>query len=342
MHPVLFNIGEIQIRSFGVFLLIAFLLAEYIVWRQGSKKGYNEEKLLDLGIVCFIYAFVFARIGYFLFHLDQFGDNFFRLFFIWEGGLDFSFGLIGGLIGYYYFIRRNKWSFFEVGDFFALAFLVAYLIGRIGSYFNEPTVKGKFLPFNQSRTGLVIVETLVLLVILVFLIYLYQNKDKFLRFYNLAFWKQNLKKLSLRSKKDGGKSEDPQVPPVIFSGIEHSPINKNQSVLTIRSGAVFFLALILLMFDRLIFSLLGNVDGFSFISNLVIIVLCLLGLFLYKTDQLIRLERWLRLAQSSVKHFKLSRQPKKEKGVANTPLSVQELPKEIKIKRQTKFKFKRN
>src|SRR3990167_668233 len=82
MLPIIFDIGPVAIRSFGLFLTVGYLLGTFFVWREGKRQGYNEEKLLDLCILILIGALVGARLYFVAFHYEAFRDDFLRIFVI--------------------------------------------------------------------------------------------------------------------------------------------------------------------------------------------------------------------------------------------------------------------
>lgn len=307
MGSVLLDIGGIQIRSFGVFLLLGFLIAEYIVWREGSKKGYNEEKLLDLGIICFLYAFIFSRLGYVLLNLGAYSDNFLRIFAFWEGGLDFNFGLIGGLIGFYYFIRRNKWSFFEVADFFALAAFCGYFIGLIGNYLNNsaPIYNSSFLNsfFNirgDNRVPSPVFELLTTLILLLGIFYLYIHKENFLLKGYLGTLTHNGRKRLYALFRRGSTDTI-----LVSNDQKTEKAYPTPRTIKIKSGGVFFIAIILLLVSRTLFALFSNVNSFFLFFNLGMILISVLGLYLFHKEKLNQLEKGLSLVQASLKSVKL-------------------------------------
>jgi len=134
MLPIIFDIGPVAIRSFGLFLTVGYLLGTFFVWREGKRQGYNEEKLLDLCILILIGALVGARLYFVAFHYEAFRDDFLRIFAIWSGGLSFHGSILGGLLALYLYTKRRKWPFFQVADIIATAATLAFVIGRIGSF----------------------------------------------------------------------------------------------------------------------------------------------------------------------------------------------------------------
>lgn len=186
MLPILINLGPIQIRSFGVFLVLAFLLGTFILWREGQKQGYNEEKLLDMAVVSIFSGFIGARVYYVLTNWVYYSGRLSDAFKFWEGGLAFHGALLGGGIGVWWFTRRNKWPFLQVADFASLAVLLGEIIGKIGSFLNgdDYGLPSK-LPWAVQIPGVIglrhpspIYELIVLLIIYIFLLKKYRVKER--------------------------------------------------------------------------------------------------------------------------------------------------------------------
>lgn len=186
MLPILINLGPIQIRSFGVFLVLAFLLATFVLWREGQKQGYNEEKLLDLALISIFSGFIGARVYYVLTNWAYYSGRFGDAFKFWEGGLAFHGALLGGFLGVWWFTRRNKWPFLQVADFASLAVLLGEIIGKIGSLLNgdDYGLQSK-LPWAIQIPGVIgqrhpspIYEAIILLIIYIFLLKKYRVKER--------------------------------------------------------------------------------------------------------------------------------------------------------------------
>src|SRR3990167_4957649 len=119
MLPILFKLGPITIYSFGFFLTLAYLAATFILWREGKRQGYNEEKLLDLSVISLIAALVGGRIYYVLINWQQFADEPGSILAFWQGYneeklLDLSvISLIAALVGgriYYVLINWQQFA----------------------------------------------------------------------------------------------------------------------------------------------------------------------------------------------------------------------------------------
>jgi phosphatidylglycerol:prolipoprotein diacylglycerol transferase len=57
-----------------------------------------------------------------------------RIFFVWEGGLVFYGGVLAALVVAAVFARRERWSFWQVGDIFAPALAIGHALGRLGCF----------------------------------------------------------------------------------------------------------------------------------------------------------------------------------------------------------------
>lgn len=134
MYPILFNLGPLTIRSYGLFLVLAFILGSYIVWKEGKRGGYNEEKLLDFAVVVLVFSLIGARIYYILLNPGVFLEEPLKSFFLWQGGFAFHGALIGGIIGGYIYTRRVKWPFYQIADMTVIAASLGSGVAKVGAF----------------------------------------------------------------------------------------------------------------------------------------------------------------------------------------------------------------
>lgn len=134
MFPILFKIGPVTIYSFGFFLTLSYLAATFILWREGKRRGYNPEKLLDLSVISLVAAIVGARAYYVLLNWGFFADDLQSIFAFWQGGLGFHGALVGVLMVGAYFVNRWKWAFFQIADVGSLSASAALILGKIGTF----------------------------------------------------------------------------------------------------------------------------------------------------------------------------------------------------------------
>ncbi|HEX7455906.1 MAG TPA: prolipoprotein diacylglyceryl transferase [Candidatus Nanoarchaeia archaeon] len=156
MIPVLFEIGPVTIYSFGFFLTLAYLVATFILWREGKRQGYNEEKLLDLSVISLVAALVGGRFYFLLLNWSLFADEPTSAFAFWQGGFAYHGSLVAAMLVAVYFVKRWKWSFFQIADIASLSGAAAMVLGKIGAFLAGLDYgKETTLPWAVSLPGLI-------------------------------------------------------------------------------------------------------------------------------------------------------------------------------------------
>lgn len=186
MLPVLISLGPIQIRTYGFILVLSFLVGTFILWREGQKQGYNEDKLLDLSLTLIISGFVGSRIYYVVTNWGYYSTRMSQILQFWQGGLSLHGAIIGGVIALWWFCRKNKWPFLQVADFVTLGTMLGLIVGKLGSFLNGDdygTVSQ--LPWAVSIPGVIgkrhpspIYEAILAFLVYYFLLKKYRTKEK--------------------------------------------------------------------------------------------------------------------------------------------------------------------
>lgn len=137
INAVIFEIGPLALRWYGVMYLIGFLAAFWLANRRLSRTDWSKEQLSDLLFYGFMGVVLGGRIGYVLFYnFSVFLDNPLYLFRIWEGGMSFHGGCLGVIVATYCYSKRRGWSFLRVGDFIAPLVPIGLGAGRVGNFIN--------------------------------------------------------------------------------------------------------------------------------------------------------------------------------------------------------------
>ncbi len=183
IDPIIFSVGPLSVRWYGLMYLIAFLLANWLANRAADKpgSGWTREQVSDLMFYGFLGVVLGGRIGYVLFY--QFGawlDDPTYLFRIWEGGMSFHGGVLGVLTAMAIFARKTGKNFLQLGDFVVILLPLGLGAGRIGNFINaelwgRPTEvpwavlfpNAGALPRHPSQLYEFLLEGLVLFVMLV-------------------------------------------------------------------------------------------------------------------------------------------------------------------------------
>lgn len=139
INPVAFEIGPVKIHWYGLMYLLGFGSA-WLLGRLRAKdpwRNWSAAAVDDLLFYVALGVIVGGRLGYVLFYdLGRFADDPSMILRIWQGGMSFHGGLIGVLIGMWWFARSRGRTFFQVADFVAPLVPPGILFGRLGNFIN--------------------------------------------------------------------------------------------------------------------------------------------------------------------------------------------------------------
>ncbi|MFP4175590.1 MAG: prolipoprotein diacylglyceryl transferase [Candidatus Brocadiia bacterium] len=143
MYPYLIDIplpwgGELTVASYGVMIMLGFLLALYIGRGRAARMGVDPVALFDSAVVGLFGGVVGARLFYVIQFWEEagFGANPLEIIRIDRGGLVFYGGLIGGGIGFFLMAFRRKLPIRATLTVAASVVPLAHTFGRIGCFLN--------------------------------------------------------------------------------------------------------------------------------------------------------------------------------------------------------------
>lgn len=176
MYPILFQYNNFQISTYGLMLMLAFIIANYLLKKYLITQDVNPK----IGEDIIFYAAIGGIVGSKIFYIIEYYDsgegynNVLGLFSMFKGiftlninlfiqgisdfgsGLVFLGGLIGGMITVtlYVFIKNLKWRL--VADWVAPYLILGQGIGRLGCFFvgccyGHPTTIGWLFSFPHGR-----------------------------------------------------------------------------------------------------------------------------------------------------------------------------------------------
>jgi phosphatidylglycerol:prolipoprotein diacylglycerol transferase len=134
MKPVLFQLGPFPVSSFGVFLLLAFVVGIVLLRTRTRRLGWDAGEVLDLSLYTIIGGVIGARIGYVLINLGDFAGDPARMFTIWrDAGLTYYGALVGGAVVAALYGRIRGWRLGVIADAAAPSLALGYAIAMIGT-----------------------------------------------------------------------------------------------------------------------------------------------------------------------------------------------------------------
>lgn len=136
MRPILIQIGELAIPSYGVMLVFSFIVAIILVRRTAKKFGIPPITIDDLVFYLMLGVIVGGRALYVIFHWAQYGNDILGIFRIWEGGMMFFGGLVGGFLAVMFYLKKEKIPMLKITDIMAPAIALGQFFTRIGCFLN--------------------------------------------------------------------------------------------------------------------------------------------------------------------------------------------------------------
>ncbi|MBW6458036.1 MAG: prolipoprotein diacylglyceryl transferase, partial [FCB group bacterium] len=146
IKPYLFQIGNFQLRYYGLMYVIGFVI--FAIWMRKQIKDktvdLTKEQFDSLFSWLILALLIGARLGYVLFYNPLYYLQH-PLQIIWPfqdgrlvgfSGMSFHGGLIGCILGGWIWTRKNKKDFFEVGGHVVTMAPLGLFFGRIGNFLN--------------------------------------------------------------------------------------------------------------------------------------------------------------------------------------------------------------
>ncbi|MBW7996586.1 MAG: prolipoprotein diacylglyceryl transferase [Candidatus Glassbacteria bacterium] len=134
MHPVIFRLGPLEIKSYGVMLAVSFLVGYLFARKRAVHRGIRQEALLDLCFWILLSAIVGSRAFYIATHWDQYADSPLGAFSIWEGGLSMMGGVLMALAVGWLFLKKAGVRFTQMADVVAPSIALGIGLTRIGCF----------------------------------------------------------------------------------------------------------------------------------------------------------------------------------------------------------------
>jgi len=138
INPVLFSILGLDIRYYGLFYVIGFIIVYFFMkyLAKERKLGLSKDEILDFLFYILIGGLIGARIGYVISHFSNYSGNLVSAFYIWQGGLAFYGGLIGALLVALFFCKKKNINFYKIADIVVIPLALAMALVRIANFIN--------------------------------------------------------------------------------------------------------------------------------------------------------------------------------------------------------------
>lgn len=143
MLPELFRVGSFPVHSWGVLLMLGFLLAAWRAAKNAGRYKIAPEDVWDISLLGLFGGIIGGRLAFVLLNLfphngqpGYFVQHPGEIIAIWTGGMTFYGGMFGGILGGVIGCRLKKVNVGDMADLAAVSFPLGYLLGRVGCFLN--------------------------------------------------------------------------------------------------------------------------------------------------------------------------------------------------------------
>lgn len=117
-------------------LVVSFLFAILLAKRAAKQFEISPIIIENLAFYLMLGVIIGGRLLYVMFHWSQYEHDILAIFRIWEGGMMFFGGFIGGFFAGVLYLRQQKVSILQIADIIAPAIALGQFFTRIGCFLN--------------------------------------------------------------------------------------------------------------------------------------------------------------------------------------------------------------
>jgi phosphatidylglycerol:prolipoprotein diacylglycerol transferase len=185
IDPVIFSIGPVAVRWYGLMYVIGFVGGWWLARRRCTRADspVTPEQLDDLVFYVMLGVILGGRLGYTLVYgWAEIAADPLYVFKIWKGGMSFHGGLAGVMIAMWLFGRKLGKTMLQLTDFIAPFVPIGLGAGRIGNFINselwgKPTdVPWAFIVNGQARHASQLYEAFLEGIVLFVILWIYSSR----------------------------------------------------------------------------------------------------------------------------------------------------------------------
>ena len=139
IDPVLFALGPLQVRWYGLMYVLGFLSAYGLVALQARQLRLTRlpAELDNLNLALIAGVILGGRLGYVLFYNPaHYLAHPLEIPAIWSGGMSFHGGCLGALLAGLLYCRRAGLDFWQTADLYVVTVPIGLFFGRLGNFIN--------------------------------------------------------------------------------------------------------------------------------------------------------------------------------------------------------------
>jgi phosphatidylglycerol:prolipoprotein diacylglycerol transferase len=137
IDPVLFSLGPLSVRWYGLMYIVGIVVGLLVVWRYAKVKGLTSNQMENFVIWAVPAGFIGARLYYVVQQpLGPYLSEPWRIIAFWEGGMAFYGAIFAVVLTVIIVALRQKISIWKILDVAVLFAIVGQFFGRIGNIIN--------------------------------------------------------------------------------------------------------------------------------------------------------------------------------------------------------------
>lgn len=126
-------VGAVSLQSYFFWMMLGCVVATEVAIREARRSGCSPAEILRLSAAAIVVGLLGARLFHFLFVApSRFAESPLAFFAVWEGGMVFYGGLVGGLLTAVVWARLRGLKLLQLGDILAAPVMIGLALGRIG------------------------------------------------------------------------------------------------------------------------------------------------------------------------------------------------------------------
>jgi phosphatidylglycerol---prolipoprotein diacylglyceryl transferase len=141
INPVIFTVGPVSLHWYGLMYVVGMVAGLLVTWPYDRSLGITMEQVGTVVFWAIPAGLIGARLYYVIQQpLEQYIENPFRIFAVWEGGMAF-YGAVFAVVLTIILVTRHMhvstWKFLDVSVIFGV---VGQFFGRIGNLINGDVI----------------------------------------------------------------------------------------------------------------------------------------------------------------------------------------------------------
>lgn len=158
MFPILFHLGNFEVRSYGVIVALSFFLALWVSTKEAQRRRLAPSLIQDFAFYALLGGILGARIYFVLFSdPSYFLKNPLEILAVWRGGISIIGSLLGGFVVALWYCRWKKISFWKFADVLAPGIALGQTVGQLacllnGDSYGKPTDLAWAITYTDVRS----------------------------------------------------------------------------------------------------------------------------------------------------------------------------------------------